>query len=54
MRICREDRWRIRSFPRPLTLHFFDDDQIDGMQGSSGEVWYHGWHGDFVGMAGEH
>jgi hypothetical protein len=39
------------------TLHFLQDGQIEGMlsvHGSSGEVWYHGWHGDFVTMAEGH
>jgi hypothetical protein len=36
------------------TLHFVKDGQIEGMlsvHGSSGEVWYHSWHGDFVAMS---
>ncbi len=35
------------------TLHFLNDGEIEGMlsvHGSSGEVWYHAWHGDFVTM----
>ncbi len=39
------------------TFHFFNDGQIEGMlsvHGSSGEVWYHSWHGDFVTMTEEH
>ena len=39
------------------TLHFLKDGQIDGMlsvHGSNGDVWYHSWHGGFVGMTGEH
>lgn len=39
------------------TLHFLKDGQIDGMlsvHGSSGDVWYHSWHGGFVAMTGEH
>ncbi len=39
------------------TLHFLHDGQIEGMlsvHGASGDVWYHGWHGDFVDMTGEH
>jgi hypothetical protein len=39
------------------TLHFLKDGQVAGMlsvQGSSGEVWYHSWHGDFVRMAEGH
>jgi hypothetical protein len=39
------------------TLHFLDDGQIEGMlsvHGSSGDVWYHSWHGDFVAMTGGH
>jgi hypothetical protein len=37
------------------TLHFLKDGQVVGMlsvQGSTGEVWYHSWHGDFVTMEG--
>jgi hypothetical protein len=39
------------------TLHFMRDGEIDGMlsvDGSSGEVWYHSWHGDFVAMIEGH
>jgi hypothetical protein len=39
------------------TLHFLNDGQIEGMlsvHGSSGEVWYHSWHGDFVAMSESH
>ena len=39
------------------TLHFLNDGQIEGMlsvHGSSGDVWYHSWHGDFVAMAEGH
>jgi hypothetical protein len=39
------------------TLHFLKDGQIDGMlsvHGSSGDVWYHSWHGDFVSMVEGH
>jgi hypothetical protein len=39
------------------TLHFLKNGQIDGMlsvHGSSGDVWYHSWHGGFVAMTGEH
>lgn len=35
------------------TLHFLKDGKVDGMlsvNGSSGDVWYHSWHGDFVAM----
>jgi hypothetical protein len=37
------------------TLHFEKDGKIDGMlsvHGSTGDVWYHSWHGDFVQMIG--
>jgi hypothetical protein len=36
------------------TFHTLRDGEIEGMvsvHGSSGRVWYHSWHGDFVGMA---
>jgi hypothetical protein len=39
------------------TLHFLQDGEIEGMlsvHGSSGDVWYHSWHGDFVDMIGDH
>jgi len=39
------------------TLHVVQDDQIVGMlsvNGANGQVWYHNWHGDFVGMTGDH
>jgi hypothetical protein len=39
------------------TLHFLNDGEIEGMlsvHGSSGDVWYHSWHGDFVTMIEGH
>ena len=33
------------------TLHFLKDGKVDGMlsvSGSSGDVWYHSWHGSFI------
>ena len=39
------------------TLHFLNDGEIEGMlsvHGSSGDVWYHSWHGDFVTMIDGH
>jgi hypothetical protein len=39
------------------TLHFLKDGDIEGMlsvHGSSGDVWYHSWHGDFVTMIEGH
>ena len=39
------------------TLHFLNDGEIEGMlsvHGSTGDVWYHSWHGDFVAMAEDH
>ena len=39
------------------TLHFLKDGEIEGMlsvHGSSGDVWYHNWHGDFVTMIEGH
>jgi hypothetical protein len=38
------------------TFHFMKDGQIDGMlsvNGSSGDVWFHGWHGEFLQMVEE-
>ena len=45
------------SFYGYYTLHFLKDGEIEGMlsvHGSSGDVWYHSWHGGFIAMAGEH
>lgn len=39
------------------TLHFLKDGEIEGMlsvHGSSGDVWYHSWHGGFIEMIGDH
>jgi hypothetical protein len=39
------------------TLHFLNDGEIEGMlsvHGSSGDVWYHSWHGGFIAMAEGH
>ena len=39
------------------TLHFLQDGEIEGMlsvHGSTGDVWYHSWHGDFVTTAEGH
>lgn len=39
------------------TLHFLKDGVIEGMlsvHGSSGDIWYHSWHGDFIAMAEGH
>lgn len=41
------------------TLHTLKDGQIEGMlsvNGYDGTVWYHNWHGPFIGMKefGEH
>jgi hypothetical protein len=39
------------------TLHILNDGQIEGMlsvHGSTGDVWYHSWHGDFVAMVEGH
>ncbi|MCO6453059.1 MAG: PepSY domain-containing protein [Caldilineales bacterium] len=38
------------------TLHTLKDGEIEGMlsvNGSTGQAWYHGWHGDFLGMSGD-
>jgi hypothetical protein len=35
------------------TLHFLKDGKVDGMlsvNGATGDVWYHNWHGNFVTM----
>jgi hypothetical protein len=39
------------------TLHTLQDGQVTGMlsvNGFSGQVWYHSWHGDFIGMTSGH
>jgi len=39
------------------TLHVLPDSEIIGMlsvHGTTGQVWYHSWHGDFIGMIEEH
>ncbi len=41
-------------FPGYYTLHTVDDGEITGMlsvHATTGEVWYHSWHGDFVEMS---
>lgn len=42
------------AFPGYFTLHTLRDGKIDGMlsvNATSGEVWYHSWHGAFVAMS---
>jgi hypothetical protein len=37
------------------TLHTLQDEEISGMlsvNGYNGQVWYHNWHGDFIGLTG--
>ena len=37
------------------TIHTIKDDEIEGMlsvHGTTGQVWYHSWHGEFVQMLG--
>ncbi len=44
------------AFPGYYTLHTLHDGRIDGMlsvNAATGDVWYHGWHGDFVEMSDE-
>nr|HID14712.1 hypothetical protein [Anaerolineae bacterium] len=39
------------------TIHVLRDGQIYGMlsvNGYTGQVWYHTWHGDFIGMTEGH
>ena len=39
------------------TLHVLEDGQVMGMlsvNGTTGQVWYHAWHGDFIGMTEGH
>ncbi len=45
------------SFYGYYTLHTLADGEISGMlsvNGATGQVWYHNWHGAFVDMTGEH
>jgi hypothetical protein len=38
------------------TIHTLEDGNIEGMlsvHGSTGQVWYHNWHGPFIQMIGE-
>ena len=38
------------------TIHTVEDGQIEGMlsvHGTTGQVWYHTWHGEFIQMIGE-
>ena len=42
------------AFPGYYTLHTLQDGEVEGMlsvNGSTGEVWYHTWHGTSVAMA---
>ncbi len=44
------------AFPGYYTLHTLRDGQTDGMlsvHATSGDVWYHSWHGGFVAMSEE-
>ena len=44
------------AFPGYYTLHTLKDGKIVGMMSvnaATGDVWYHTWHGTFVGMIGE-
>jgi hypothetical protein len=47
----------VEPFPGYYTIHTLKDGQIEGMlsvNGYTGQVWYHHWHGDFIGMAEIH
>ena len=38
------------------TLHVLEDEKIVGMlsvNGFDGSVWYHSWHGDYIGMSAD-
>ena len=46
---------KAEAFPGSYTLHTERGGTVVGMlsvNASTGSVWYHWWHGDFVGMAG--
>ncbi|WP_406164714.1 hypothetical protein [Streptomyces sp. NBC_00996] len=43
------------SFPGYYTLHTLQSGKITGMlsvNATTGQVWYHSWHGDFIAMSG--
>lgn len=45
------------AFPGYYTLHTLRDGQVDGMvsvNATSGQIWYHDWHGQFVDMSEPH
>ena len=47
----------VKPFYGYYTIHTLTGGDISGMlsvNGYTGQVWYHNWHGDFVGMTGEH
>jgi hypothetical protein len=42
------------AFPGYYTLHTLQEGQVEGMlsvNNTTGDVWYHSWHGDFQGMS---
>ena len=44
---------QVESFYGYYTIHVLKEGQVDGMlsvNGYTGQVWYHTWHGDFIGM----
>lgn len=44
------------AFPGYYTLHTLRDGQVEGMlsvDATTGDVWYHSWHGGFVAMSEE-
>jgi hypothetical protein len=48
---------QVDAFYGYYTLHALRDGQVVGMlsvNGNTGQVWYHTWHGDFVGMTDGH
>lgn len=45
------------AFPGYYTLHTLRDGRVDGMvsvNASTGDVWYHDWHGEFLDMSEPH
>jgi hypothetical protein len=47
----------VETFPGYYTIHTLKAGQIEGMlsvNGYTGQVWYHNWHGDFLGMTEIH
>jgi hypothetical protein len=45
--------WLVEQFPGYYTVHILKSGKVTGMlsvNGYSGQVWYHTWHGAFIQM----